>query len=158
MEHVLRAVLVYLFLLVILRVSGKRTMAEVTTFDLVLLLIISEASQQALLGQDYSVTGGVIVITTLVGLDMLLAHISTHSRKLQKALDSVPLVLMEDGVLYRDRLEKAGVDESEILHAARELQGLASLDEIRYAILERSGGITIIPRGAGSQQSGQQAA
>ena len=146
MEHILRATVVYVFLLVLFRISGKRTLAEVTTFDFILLLIISEATQQALLGQDYSITGGAIVIATLVGLDMLMARISSRSAKLQKMLDSVPLVILEEGKMYRDRMDKAGVEESEILHAARELQGLASLEEIRYAILERSGGITIIPK------------
>jgi uncharacterized membrane protein YcaP (DUF421 family) len=140
MEHVIRGTLVYLFLLVLFRISGKRTLAEVTTFDFILLLIISEAAQQALLGQDYSFTAAAIVITTLVGLDMLMAWISRRSEKVQKMLDSVPLVILKDGK------EKSGIDESEILQAAREHQGLASLDEIEYAVLERSGGITVIPR------------
>jgi uncharacterized membrane protein YcaP (DUF421 family) len=145
MEHVIRGAIVYLFLLVLFRISGKRTLAEVTTFDVILLLIISEAAQQALLGQDYSFTAAAIVISTLVGMDVLLAWISTRSEKVQKLLDSVPLVILEDGKPIRDRMEKSGVDETEILHAARELQGIASLDQIKYAVLERSGGITVIP-------------
>ena len=123
MEHVIRGTLVYLFLLVLFRISGKRTLAEVTTFDFILLLIISEAAQQALLGQDYSFTAAAIVITTLVGLDMLMAWISRRSEKVQKMLDSVPLVILKDGKPIKDRMETSGVDESEILQAAREHQG-----------------------------------
>jgi uncharacterized membrane protein YcaP (DUF421 family) len=145
MDHVIRAAIVYLFLLVLFRISGKRTLAEVTTFDFILLLIISEAAQQALLGQDYSFTAAAIVISTLVGLDMLLAWISTRSEKIQKLLDSVPLVIVEEGKPIKERMKKSGVDETEILQTARELQGIASLDQIKYAVLERSGGITVIP-------------
>ncbi|MFB3814601.1 MAG: DUF421 domain-containing protein [Terriglobales bacterium] len=124
----------------------------------VLLLIISEASQQALLGEDYSFTAAAIVIATLVGIDMILVRLSTHSEKLHKIMDSVPLIILENGKLYKDRMEKAGVDESEILHAAREHQGLAPLDEIGYAILERSGGITVIPKRAGEPHGERKAA
>ena len=113
MDHVIRAAIVYLFLLVLFRISGKRTLAEVTTFDFILLLIISEAAQQALLGQDYSFTAAAIVISTLVGLDMLLAWISTRSEKIQKLLDSVPLVIVEEGKPIKERMKKSGVDETE---------------------------------------------
>jgi uncharacterized membrane protein YcaP (DUF421 family) len=85
MEHVIRGTLGYLFLLVLFRISGKRTLAEVTTFDFILLLIISEAAQQALLGQDYSFTAAAIVITTLIGLDMLMAWISRRRESAEDA-------------------------------------------------------------------------
>lgn len=146
MDAIGRAVAVYFFLVIVIRLAGKRTFAEVTTFDFVLLLIISEASQQALLGNDFSITKGVLVITTLVAVDILMSHLSVRSRTVHYILDDVPLVLLEDGRPLKGRMEKCRVSEADILHAARELQGLESLDQIKYAVLERSGGISIVPK------------
>ena len=146
MDSVLRAATIYIALMIILRVAGKRSLAQITTFDFVLLLIIGEATQQALLGQDFSVTNAIIVIVTLVGLDIGLSLIKRHSKTIDKVLDDVPLVIVEDGVPLKDRMAKARVDEEDVLSAARHLQGLERLDQIRYAVLERSGGISIVPK------------
>ncbi len=146
MDSVLRAVTIYVALMLIMRVAGKRSLAQITTFDFVLLLIIGEATQQALLGQDFSVTNAIIVIVTLVGLDIALSLIKRHSKTIDKVLDDVPLVIVEDGVALKDRMAKARVDEQDVLNAARHLQGLERLDQIRYAVLERSGGISIVPK------------
>ena len=146
MDSVLRAATIYIALMIIMRVAGKRSLAQITTFDFVLLLIIGEATQQALLGQDFSVTNAVIVIVTLVGLDIGLSLIKRHSKTIDKVLDDVPLVIVEDGVPLKDRMAKARVDEEDVLSAARHLQGLERLDQIRYAVLERSGGISIVPK------------
>ena len=151
METVLRACAIYVTLLVVLRVSGKRSMAQITTFDFVLLLIIGEATQQALIGDDFSITTGLLLILTLVGIDMALSLLQVRSPRLSRWLDGTPVVILENGRLLRDRLEKSRVDESDILTAARERHGLQRLDEIKYAVLERSGGISIIPK------SGQEA-
>jgi uncharacterized membrane protein YcaP (DUF421 family) len=146
METVLRACAIYVTLLVVLRVSGKRSMAQITTFDFVLLLIIGEATQQALIGDDFSITTGLLLILTLVGIDMALSLLQVRSPRLSRWLDGTPVVILENGRLLRDRLEKSRVDESDILTAARERHGLQRLDEIKYAVLERSGGISIIPK------------
>ena len=146
MDSVLRAVTIYIALMIILRVAGKRSLAQITTFDFVLLLIIGEATQQALLGQDFSMTNAIIVIVTLVGLDIGLSLIKRYSKTIDKVLDDVPLVIVEDGVALKDRMAKARVDEEDVLSAARHLQGLERLDQIRYAVLERSGGISIVPK------------
>lgn len=146
MDSVIRGAAIYLFLLVVFRISGQRTLAQITTFDFVLLLIIAEATQQGLLGDDFSVTNAFLVITTLVGLDIFLAFLKDHSRTADRVLDGLPLVLVVDGVPLKERMEKAQVDESDVLSAARELQGLERMEQIRYAVLERSGGISIIPK------------
>jgi uncharacterized membrane protein YcaP (DUF421 family) len=146
MDSVLRAATMYIALMVIMRLAGKRSLAQITTFDFVLLLIIGEATQQALLGQDFSFTNAIIVVVTLVTLDIGLSLIKRHSKMLDKVLDDVPLVIVEDGVPLKDRMNKARVDEQDVLSAARHLQGLERLDQIRYAVLERSGGISIIPK------------
>jgi uncharacterized membrane protein YcaP (DUF421 family) len=145
MDAVIRAAAVYLFLLLLFRLSGQRSLAQVTTFDFVLLLIISEASQQALIGDDNSMTHAALVVTTLVGINVVLSIIKQRSKRIENILEDVPLVLVEEGKLLRKRMDKVRVDEDDILEAARSCQGLQRLDQVRFAVLERSGEITIIP-------------
>jgi uncharacterized membrane protein YcaP (DUF421 family) len=146
MESVIRAAFVYLFLLLVLRLTGKRTLAEITIFDFVLLLIISEATQQALTGTDYSVTNGAIVVTTLIVLNILMSSLKQRFKPIERVLDDIPLLIVADGKPLRDRMEKERVDEDDVLDAARETQGIERMDQIRHAILERNGKISIIPK------------
>ncbi|MDP9372336.1 MAG: DUF421 domain-containing protein [Chloroflexota bacterium] len=146
MDSVLRSAAIYVFLLVIFRIAGRRTLSEMTSFDFVLLLIVSEATQQGLLGNDFSLTNAFLVILTLIGLDVTLSLWKQRSPRVEKLLDGVPMVIVEDGRPLKDRMDKARIDEEDILTAARELQGLARMDQIQYAVLERSGGISVIPK------------
>jgi uncharacterized membrane protein YcaP (DUF421 family) len=145
MDSVFRAAAVYLILLVILRIAGKRTLAQITVFDFILVLIISEATQQALLGDDFSVTGAAVVIATLVLLDIALSELKQRSQRVDEIIDDIPVVIVDNGKLLLDRMNRARIDEQDILVAARDLHGLERLDQIKYAVLERSGGITIVP-------------
>jgi uncharacterized membrane protein YcaP (DUF421 family) len=145
-DAVLRALAVFVILLVLFRLSGKRTLSQVTTFDFVLLLIVSEATQQALLGEDFSITQAALVIATLIGLDRLSDYLSWRFGWFQRATESVPLVLIEDGRVLHDVMAKAHVDVEEILEAARENQGLERVDQIKWAVLETSGGISVVPK------------
>jgi uncharacterized membrane protein YcaP (DUF421 family) len=145
MDSIVRAVLVYLVLLVIFRVAGKRSLAQITTFDFILLLIIAEAIQPALAGGDDSMTNSLLLVLTLFGLDIALSFLKDKSSLLEKLVDDVPLVLVEDGRPIQERLQKARVDEEDILSSARISQGLERMDQIKYAVLERSGGISVIP-------------
>jgi uncharacterized membrane protein YcaP (DUF421 family) len=145
MESVIRAAAVYLFLLLIFRLAGQRTLAQITTFDLVLLLIISEAIQQALIGNDNSMINAALVVLTLAGLNVSLSLLKQRSKAIEKVLEDVPLVLVEEGRVLKERMDKVRVDEDDILEAARESHGLVRLDQIRYAVLERSGEISIVP-------------
>lgn len=149
MDAVLRGVAIYLVLLAVMRLSGRRTMGETTTFDFVLLLIIAETTQQALLGQDSSVTRAVLLIATLVGLDLAMAHLKSRSPLFEKVIDGVPMIVVENGRPLADRLQRARVDESDVLAAARRLRGLERMDQIKYAVLEADGGISIVPADAG---------
>ncbi len=149
MDSILRGAVVYAVLLVLFRIVGKRTLAEITTFDFVLLLIISEATQQAMIDNDNSMTNAFLIITTLLGLDIGLSLLGRRFRIVDRLVDDVPLVLVEDGRVLKDRMTKSRVDETDILQSARQLQGLERMDQIKYAVLERSGGISIIPKEAG---------
>nr|WP_155074204.1 YetF domain-containing protein [Streptomyces taklimakanensis] len=116
------------------------------TFDLVLLLIISEATQQALLGDDFSLTTAALVITTLITVDRLTDYLGFRFPAFSRVTDSVPLVVVDDGRLLEDRLKRLHIDEADILAAARQNQGLERMDQIKYAVLEKEGSISIVPR------------
>ncbi|MBA2590863.1 MAG: DUF421 domain-containing protein [Pseudomonadota bacterium] len=146
MDAVLRAAVVYLFLLLVFRIAGRRMLSETTTFDLVLLLIVAEATQQGLLGNDFSVTNAFLVIITLIGIEIALTTLKRRSARIEKWIDGVPSIIIEDGRPLKDRMEKARVDERDILAAARTGYGLERMDQIKYAVLERNGSISIIPK------------
>jgi uncharacterized membrane protein YcaP (DUF421 family) len=146
MDAVLRATVVYFFLLLVFRIAGRRMLSEMTTFDFVLVLIVAEATQQGLLGNDFSVTNAFLVIITLVGIEIALTALKQRSARLDKWIDGVPSVIIEDGRPLKDRMEKARIDERDILAAARTGYGLERMDQIKYAVLERNGSISIIPK------------
>ncbi|MBE7377016.1 DUF421 domain-containing protein [Pseudomonas lopnurensis] len=146
MDSVLRAAAIYLILLVLFRIAGRRTLSEITNFDFVLLLIIGEATQQALLGDDFSITNATLVICSLVMMNILFSLIKQWSPTVAKYLDGEPMILVEYGKTIKSRLVRARVDESDILEAARSTQGLESINQIKFAILEKDGKISIIPQ------------
>jgi uncharacterized membrane protein YcaP (DUF421 family) len=157
-DSVLRGVAVYGLLLVIFRVTGKRSLGQITTFDFILLLIISEAIQNGMVGAGYSVTNALVLIVTLVLIDMGLGFVKTRVPALERWLEGTPLVIVEDGRALQDRLARSGVDVSDVLRAARSTQGLERLDQIKYAVLERNGEISIIPRERGAAPGQDRAA
>ncbi|MDX0426649.1 DUF421 domain-containing protein [Sinorhizobium medicae] len=146
MESVARGITIYFILLVALRLSGRRTVAQMTTFDFVLLLIIAETTQQALLGDDFSIVNASLLILTLFGVDIVLSYLKQWSPKIALVLDGTPTVLIANGNVDDRALKRARVNIDDILVAAREQQGLARLDQIKFAVLEADGGISIIPR------------
>jgi uncharacterized membrane protein YcaP (DUF421 family) len=145
MESVLRAAVIYLFTLAVVRLSGRRTLAQLTPFDLVLIFIVSEAIQQAMLIDDYSITNAAMLVVTLFSIDILLSYAKLHSALLAAVLDGVPTVLVEDGQPAERALRKARVQISDVLEAARKDHGLEKLEQIKLAVLEISGEITVVP-------------
>ena len=151
MDTVLRALAMYVFLLLIFRLSGKRSLAHITTFDFVLLLIIGEASQQALVGNDFSLVTAMLVIVTLTVVDVGLSLIKDRSVRIERIVDDMPVVIVDHGRLLHERMARERVDLEDILAAARHLQGLERLDQVKYAVLETGGGISIIPYRPGDE-------
>jgi uncharacterized membrane protein YcaP (DUF421 family) len=143
---ILRVVTIYGFLLVVFRVAGKRTVAEMTSFDLIVLLVIGDATQQGLIGDDFSVATAVVAVSCLVLIDVALGQVKRALPTLNRVVDGVPLILVFKGQMLQDRMDREGVDLDDILAAAREQQGIANLDDIEYAVLEQHGGVSIIPR------------
>lgn len=146
MESVIRGVAIYVFLWLIFRISGKRTLAETSPFELVLLLIISEVTNQAMVDSDHSITNAFLLIMTLTGMSVLLSFIKHYSSTASRWLDGLPLPLIKDGKLLRQNLDKARVDEEEILMSARYTQGVERMEDIKEATVENDGKISIVPR------------
>jgi uncharacterized membrane protein YcaP (DUF421 family) len=150
MEAVLRPLAIYFCLLIIFRITGKRSLGEITSFDLVVLLIISEAVSQSLLASDGSMTAGLIAAITLLLVDVVFSLLMLRFPRLARLAEDEPVVLLSGGKVHQERLRGERVCVSEILEAARE-HGLERLDQIKLAILERRGTISIIPaEGKGS--------
>jgi uncharacterized membrane protein YcaP (DUF421 family) len=147
MDSVLRGALTYFIIWLIFRLAGKRSLAELTSFDFVLLLIISETTQASLMDDNHSMTNTLLLVVTLLGIDIALSLWKQRAPAVEKLIDGVPLLLVADGVPIKEHMDKERVDEEDILSAARELRGVQRLDQIKYAVLERHGGITIIPKG-----------
>lgn len=146
MESVIRGVAIYFVLLVIIRLSGRRTMDQATPFDFVLLLIIAETTQQALLGDDFSITNAVVLIVTLCLVDIGLSHLTRWSPWLEKVVDGRPTFLVCDGQVDERALRKTRMSRDDIMVAARKQQGLETMAQVKHAILETDSGITVIPR------------
>lgn len=144
METVLRGIAVYVFLLAITRLSGRRTMAQMTPFDFVLLLLVAETTQQALLADDYSLTNAVVLIVTLFGFDIVLSYVKRHLESVDGLIDGRPTLLVVHGEVDEQTLRRTRVGLDDILSAAREKQGLGNLTQVKYAVLETTGNISII--------------
>jgi len=141
-EKILRALIVYLFLVALLRVFGKRELAQLNPFDLVVLLTLSNTVQNAIIGDDNSVTGGLIGAVALVGANYLLVRFIFKHRRLDQLLEGRPTTLIEGGRIRRDGLAKELLTESELLMVGRR-QGFSSLEEIESCVLEPAGGFFI---------------
>lgn len=113
------------------------------------LLVIGEATQQAPLGEDFSVVNAVLVIVSLIAIDVALSLLKRQSKRLSRMLDGEPIIIVEHGEVLRRRLYLSRVEEADILEAARSSQGLERIDQIKFAILEKNGSISVIPKAEG---------
>ncbi|MGL4429213.1 MAG: DUF421 domain-containing protein [Silvania sp.] len=145
MDMIFRAVAVYLILLVVFKIAGRRALLQMTSFDLILLLIISEATQQALLGNDFSITGAMLTIVTLVVVDMLFGYLKKYSSRAEWLLDGSPVILVAHGKPQEEKLKQVNVSCDDVMVSARQNHGIYQLAKIKYAILECNGHISIIP-------------
>lgn len=146
METVIRAAAIYAFLFLVFRVAGKRSLADITTFDFILLLIIAETTQQALIGDDFSIITAVLLISTLFLIEIVLTVLKQRYPRVDSLMEGEPVVLVENGRPIQERMHLERVDLDDILEAARRWRGLERIDQIKFAVLERDGNITIVPR------------
>ena len=148
MEPVLRALGCYLLLLIVVRLSGKRGLAQVTIFDLILLLLISPTVGQALIGNDSSLTTAAVITVTLVVINRASDAAAHRWADMSHVLEDAPLVLIENGHVHDERMAHMKVRLDDVLERARLDEGVERLEQIKHAILERSGAISIIPADA----------
>jgi len=140
-EKILRPVLVYIFLIGALRLAGKRELAQLNPFDLIVLLTLSNAVQNAIIGDDNTVVGGVIGAATLLSINHLVVRFMCRHPRLERWVEGAPEVLVDKGVVQRDRLRRDFITPAELKAAARR-QGFAGLEEVDQAILEPAGTLT----------------
>ena len=149
-ELLLRATVVYFALLVLVRISGKRTVGQFTPFDLVVVMLISEATQAALVDGEKSVTGALIVVATLIALNWLLGFASARSRRIDRLVEGSPVLVARDGRIFEDALARQNVSLGDFREAMRS-HGVPRDEEIRFAFLETNGQITVVSREAAAK-------
>ena len=145
MDLVLRTIAVFFFVMVLMRVIGRRELASLEPFDLVLLIILGDALQQGLTQDDYSVTGAILVVGTFAVLQVSVSWIGYRFPKVRPVLEGEPLIVVQDGKPIEKNLKRERITIGELAEAAR-MQQVASLDDVEWAIVEPGGQISIIPR------------
>lgn len=144
-EFVLRGVIIYVFLIAILRLTGKRQIGQMAPFDLVLLLVLSNAVQNSMNGGDNSVIGGMISAGTLVGLNWLVGILTYKNKTAEALIEGRPELLIHNGKVFEKALDQARLTRRELMSALREA-GCTEIEDVRAAFLENDGKISVIPK------------
>jgi uncharacterized membrane protein YcaP (DUF421 family) len=143
MDLVVRAIVVFFFVLVLTRVIGRRELSQLAPFDLILLIILGDALQQGLTQDDYSVTGAVLIVGTFAVLQVSMSWLSFRFARLRPVLEGEPLIIVQDGKPLEKNLRRERLTLEELMESAR-LHEIASLDEVKWAVVERNGEISFI--------------
>ena len=144
-----RAAIIYIFLLILLRLTGKRQVGQLAPFDLVMLLVISNTVQNAMNAGDNSVSAGLILATVVVSINYVVAFATYRSKRLEALIEGEPLVLIHDGRVNERALRRQRLTRHELMAALREA-GCAAIDEVQAAILENNGRISVVPKARAS--------
>ena len=146
-EVVIRTAIVYLFLLAVFRITGKREVGQMSVLELVVVLVVSDAVQNSMVGENITIWGGLVAVATLLGLDLALKALTGRSRRFRRAIEGEPRLLVRDGRVLERALKDEDVDIEEVRTAVRH-HGLARIEDVRLAVLETDGSISIIPMDA----------
>jgi uncharacterized membrane protein YcaP (DUF421 family) len=144
-EKILRPIIVYIFLIVGLRLSGKRELAQLNPFDLIVLLTLSNTVQNAIIGNDNSVSGGIIGAASLLAVNYLVVRFLYDHRKIDQLVEGSPDVLIENGKVHEHKLKRELITKEELAAAARK-QGFDSLSEVHQCVLEPGGTLSFTAR------------
>jgi uncharacterized membrane protein YcaP (DUF421 family) len=145
MDIVLRAIVLYLFIVLVMRIIGRRELSSMSPFDLILLIILGDAVQQGLTQDDYSVTGAVIAVSTIATMQVLTSYITFRSERARKVFEGQPLVLVDRGKIVQENLRRERMTEDEVAEEMR-AQQIGSLDEVEWAILEVNGSMSFVKK------------
>lgn len=143
LEKIIRCVIVYVFLLGVFRVLGKRQLGQMTAFDLVVLLVISELVQNAMVGDDHSVTGGLLSVTVLVVLNAFVAWLTYRYKRVERLVEHAPTILVRHGRVLWKNVREEHMTPAEFRSALRQ-QGVMSLNNVRFVLLEEDGHLSVI--------------
>jgi uncharacterized membrane protein YcaP (DUF421 family) len=144
-EFILRVLIIYVFLIVLLRLTGKRQVGQMAPFDLVLLLVLSNSVQNAMIGGDNSIFGGIVAAVTLVVANWLVGLLTYRSKKAEALIEGRPELLVHNGKLFEQALTHAKLTRHELMNALRE-SGCVSIEDAHAAFLENDGTISVIPK------------
>ncbi len=145
MDLVIRAVVVFFFIFLVTRISGRRELSSLEPFDVILLVVLGDLVQQGITQSDESVTGTLIVISTITLLSVGVSWVSFRSRRLAFVMGGEPIVLVNDGELIERNLRRERITISDLQEEARQQQ-VGAISDIRWAILEKDGTISVIPK------------
>jgi uncharacterized membrane protein YcaP (DUF421 family) len=145
MDIALRAAVLYAFVVLLMRVMGRRELSSLSPVDLVLLIVLGDAIQQGLTQDDYSVTGAIIAVSTIAVLQVAISYVSFRSRRARRVLQGEPIVLVEDGKLIERNLRRERLTEEDLAEEMR-AQQIASVADVEWGILESNGTISFIPK------------
>lgn len=143
-EFIVRGALVFSMLLLMVRLSGRRTVGQFTPFDLLIVMLLSEAVSGSLTGGDESLAGGLIIAATLVALNVGAAYLSAHSKKMSDLLDGSPVLLGRDGKVFKNVLKECRLSDTEVKEALHEND--CKMEEVEYMFLEADGNITVMKK------------
>jgi uncharacterized membrane protein YcaP (DUF421 family) len=144
MDLPIRATVIFFFIFLITRVAGKRELSSLEPFDLILLVVIGDLVQQGITQSDYSVTGALIVISTITVLTVVLSYANYRLRSLRGVLEGQPVVLVEDGRIIEANMRRERITIEDLESEGRQQQ-ITSIEDMRWAVLETSGRISVIP-------------
>ena len=144
-EFVLRAVVVYVVLLAMIRISGKRTMGQFTPFDVLLIVLLGNAVQNSLLGADQSLLGGLLLAAVLIAINWVVGFVSARSHTAERVIEGEPIVLARDGQLFERVLRRELVSENDFNEALRQ-NGELTMEDVALALLETDGRISVVPK------------
>jgi uncharacterized membrane protein YcaP (DUF421 family) len=145
MDIALRAAFLYAFVVILMRVMGRRELSSLSPLDLVLLIVLGDAIQQGMTQDDYSVTGAVIAVSTIAVVQVGISYLSFRSRRARRVLEGEPVIIIEDGKLIERNLRRERLTEDEIAEKMR-TQQIASVEDVEWGILESSGNMSFIPK------------
>src|SRR3954464_15081682 len=145
MDIVLRGIALYVVIVFVMRVIGRRELSSMTPFDLVLMIILGDAIQQGLTQDDYSVTGAFIAVATIASLQVLTSYLSFRSDRARKVLEGLPIVIVEDGKIVQENLKRERMTEDEVAEEMR-MQQIGSFSEVQWGILESNGSISFVQK------------
>ena len=145
MDIALRAIFLYAFLILVMRVTGRRELSSLGPVDLVLLIVVGDAIQQGLTQDDYSVTGAVIAVSTLATMQVLTSYLAYRSRRARRVLEGNPIVVIQDGAFITKNSRRERMTADEVCESMR-LKQVASVEQVEWGILESNGEMSFIPK------------